>query len=108
MDRWHPLELGRSILGHVDFTRGIFQPTNKEAIMICVVNAFNGTRIVSRHRTARAAYRAEQRFQRATERANGRGSYIPTAFWLSGPRGQFAKIDIYEHLQLEGVAYDEL
>lgn len=75
--------------------------------MICVVNAFNGTRIVSRHRTARAAYRAEQKLQRDTKRTNGKDSYIPTEFWLEEPHRK-TKIDIYEALQSEGVAPDEL
>jgi hypothetical protein len=77
--------------------------------MICVVDTFGQfPRTISRHRTARAAYRAEQKLQRAVKRANGKDSYIPTEFWWEGPRGQTAAIDIYEHLQLEEVAYDEL
>lgn len=76
--------------------------------MICVVNTFPyEPQVISRHRTAKAAYLAEQRFQRAVRRNNGPDSYIPTAFWLE-ERGQQTAIDIYEALQVEGVDYEQL
>lgn len=45
--------------------------------MLELVNIFRG-RIISRHRKASAAARAEHRYQRAFARATTAGSYMPT------------------------------
>ena len=39
--------------------------------------------VLSRHRSARTAFAADKSLQRLTERANGRGSYLPTIIILS-------------------------
>lgn len=46
--------------------------------MFMIIDTFNA-RSISRHRTAVAAIRAERRYQRAVQRANGGSHYIPTA-----------------------------
>lgn len=43
-----------------------------------IVDTFNG-RVVSRHRSLAAAAKADRKYGAAVARANGRGSYIPTA-----------------------------
>lgn len=50
-----------------------------------VMDTFNDKE-VSRHRTLAAAVKADDRFRRAVRRANGSGSYIPTA--ILDPAGQ--------------------
>lgn len=45
--------------------------------MYQLIDTFNN-RVISRHRTAEAAYRAGQKLQDRVKRANGQGSYIPT------------------------------
>lgn len=49
-------------------------------------------RAISRHRTLRAAVRAEISHARAIERRNGTGSYIPTVILTSDGR------DIYDEV----------
>ena len=44
--------------------------------MYALLDTFNN-RIVSKHRTVRAAVKANHRFQRAIKRNNGQSSYIP-------------------------------
>ena len=45
--------------------------------MFALYDTFNG-RILSRHRTIEAAAKADIKFRRAFQRANGKNSYIPT------------------------------
>jgi hypothetical protein len=52
--------------------------------MYYLINTFSSVgsghvgRVVSRHRTEEAAERAQEKLGRDVERANGRGSYLPT------------------------------
>jgi hypothetical protein len=45
--------------------------------MYVLFDTFN-KKIISRHRSMKAAVEANVRFQRAVKRANGKSSYIPT------------------------------
>ncbi len=45
--------------------------------MYVLFDTFN-SKPISRHRTIKAAVKADIRFQRAVKRANGKSSYIPT------------------------------
>ncbi len=54
-------------------------------------DTFNG-RAISRHRTLRAAVRAEVSHARAIKRLNGQGAYIPTVILTSDGR------DIYDEV----------
>lgn len=51
--------------------------------MFALINTFHGDQynygiVISRHRTEDTAHRAATSHARAVERANGRGSYVPT------------------------------
>ncbi len=65
------------------------------AQMYLLVNTFlagpqDRGQILSRHRTAAAAFGAQARHQRAVKRANGAASYLPTAVYRAAP-GQIAR-----------------
>lgn len=54
-------------------------------------DTFNG-RAISRHRTLRAAVRAEISHARTIERLNGRGAYVPTTILTSDGRDLYDEV----------------
>lgn len=59
--------------------------------MFAILDTFNN-KIVSRHRTVRAANVANDRFQRAVKRNNGAASYIPVDLRRVGKDGSLERL----------------
>ena len=59
--------------------------------MFAILDTFNN-KIVSRHRTVRAASEANDRFQRAIRRNNGQSSYIPVDLRRIAKGGQLERL----------------
>ena len=62
--------------------------------MIILTDTFNG-RTISRHRTVKAAVKADKAHNKAVKRANGQSSYIPTSITAEDGR------DISEEIERE-------
>lgn len=54
---------------------------------VSLVNTFNGSHVISRHRTIEAAQSADRRLQRATKKYNGQHCWIPTRIDVAYPCG---------------------
>lgn len=61
--------------------------------MLALYDTFN-ERIISRHRTVRAANAANDRLQKAVKRHNGPTSYIPIVLRRIGKDGDLERFDI--------------
>ena len=69
--------------------------------MIILTDTFNGCTI-SRHRTVKAAVKADKAHNKAVKRANGQSSYIPTSITAEDGR------DISEEIERERMALNGL
>lgn len=73
--------------------------------MYALVSPFLNNKVLSRHRSLIAAAKANDKFQRAVKRANGRDSYIPTRVMLE-IRGELASLCITDQEELNRIQHE--